>query len=464
LKNILKYVIGFRTDTKSKKLVAIITLVLGILLFGIGCSLTTKTNNVEVSKNITASVTQKDNSTDNVVVKTDTIDTSKETITPITKVDTTTADTSTNEQLKVSYINVGQADSILVEQGSSSMLIDAGNNGDSETVKNYVENQGITTLDFLVGTHPHEDHIGGMDYIINAFKIGKIYMPKATTTTQTFNDVITAIKNKNMQITTPIVGDSFKLGQATCTILSPNNSTYEDLNNYSVVIKITFKDNTFIFEGDAGAVSEMEMVNKGYDLKSDLLKVGHHGSSSSTTSAFLKAIFPKYSVISVGGDNDYGHPTQETLNKLSNAGVQVYRTDQEGTIVATSDGETVTFTAASSPLSTPEPEQPVPVPATVTGSLMISRIDLSGEVVTLTNSSDKVLNLTGWKLVSEVGNQTFTFPADTTLAEGGTLKIVSGKNAQAGANVLVWTESNIWNNDGDPGALYNPGGQMVSKK
>jgi len=343
LKNILKYVIGFRTDTKSKKLVAIITLVLGILLFGIGCSLTTKTNNVEVSKNITASVTQKDNSTDNVVVKTDTIDTSKETITPITKVDTTTADTSTNEQLKVSYINVGQADSILVEQGSSSMLIDAGNNGDSETVKNYVENQGITTLDFLVGTHPHEDHIGGMDYIINAFKIGKIYMPKATTTTQTFNDVITAIKNKNMQITTPIVGDSFKLGQATCTILSPNNSTYEDLNNYSVVIKITFKDNTFIFEGDAGAVSEMEMVKKGLDLKAEVLKVGHHGSKTATCENFLNAVNPKYAIISVGKDNSYNHPQQSTMKRLESKNIPVYRTDENGTIVCTSDGKNITF-------------------------------------------------------------------------------------------------------------------------
>ena len=203
------------------------------------------------------------------------------------------------------------------------------------------------------------------------------------------------------------------------------------------------------------------MLKSGQDLQATVLKVGHHGSTSSTTSAFLKAVSPKYAVISVGVNNDYGHPAQVTLNKLANAGVQVYRTDQDGTIVATSDGDTVKLTA-SIPSSTPKPIQPVP--AISTGSLMISTIDLSGEVVTLMNSSDKAVNLTGWKLVSEEGNQAFTFPSGTTLPAGGTLKVVSGKNAQVGTNVLVWTESNIWNNDGDPGALYNAQGQLVSQK
>ena len=183
---------------------------------------------------------------------------------------------SVNNQLKVHFINVGQADSILIQQGNSSMLIDAGNNGDSENVKNYLSNQGITKLNYVIGTHPHEDHIGGLDYVINSFEIGKIYMPKATSTTKTFSDVVSAIKNKGMQITTPVPGDSFKLGQAECKILAPNSSSYEDLNNFYVVIKVTFGNNTFMFDGDAEKVSENEMINKGFDVKADVLKVGHH--------------------------------------------------------------------------------------------------------------------------------------------------------------------------------------------
>lgn len=256
---------------------------------------------------------------------------------------TTNDNPSVSGQLKIHFINVGQADSILIQQGSSSMLIDAGNNEDAATVKNYIAQQGITQLDYVIGTHPHEDHVGGLDYVINSFKIGKIYMPKVTTTTQTFQDVITAIKNKGMQITTPIPGSSFKLGEATCTILAPNSSSYEDLNNYSIVIKITFGSNSFLFDGDAGAVSEMEMVNKWYDLKSDLLKVGHHGSITATCANFLSAVSPKYAVISVGTGNSYGHPAQSTMDRLKAANTKVYRTDENGTIILTSNGSDIVF-------------------------------------------------------------------------------------------------------------------------
>ena len=273
----------------------------------------------------------------------------KKTTTEVTKLneevknDSSNNNVSVNGQLKVHYINVGQADSILIQQGNNSMLIDAGNNGDSETVKNYISNQGITKLDYVIGTHPHEDHLGGLDYVINSFEIGNIYMPKVTSTTQTFKDVISAIQNKKMQITTPVPGDSFKLGQADCKILAPNSASYEDLNNYSIVIKVTFGNNTFMFDGDAEALSEKEMLNKGFDVKADVLKVGHHGSSSSTSDEFLKKVNPKYAVISCGVNNDYGHPHKETMDKLKNSGISVYRTDECGTIICTSDGKNISF-------------------------------------------------------------------------------------------------------------------------
>jgi len=248
-----------------------------------------------------------------------------------------------NGNLKVSYIDVGQADSILIEQGTSSMLIDAGNNEDSDTVYNYIAGQGITKLNYIVGTHPHEDHIGGLDYVINSFKVGEIYMPRVTSNTKTFLDVMSAIKAKGMKITVPTVGETFKVGNATATILAPNSSNYEDLNNFSIVIRLTFGNNSFMFDGDAEDISENEILSKGLNISADVLKVGHHGSSSSTTQAFLDKVNPKYTVISVGQDNSYGHPHKSTMDKLKAKGIKVYRTDESGTIVATSDGKNITF-------------------------------------------------------------------------------------------------------------------------
>lgn len=246
-------------------------------------------------------------------------------------------------ELKVHFINVGQADSILVQQGSKAMLVDAGNNGDASTIKNYISKQGISELQYFVGTHVHEDHIGSADYIINSFKVGKVYFPKQTSSTKTFEEFVTAVKNKGLKLTVPTVGESFKLGEATVTILAPNGTNYKDSNDYSIVLKVSFGSTSFLLTGDAEAVSEKEMLAKGLNLEATVLKVGHHGSESSSSDAFLDKVKPKYAVISVGKENSYGHPSQTVLNKLKNRGVPVYRTDEQGTIVATSNGKTVTF-------------------------------------------------------------------------------------------------------------------------
>jgi competence protein ComEC len=245
--------------------------------------------------------------------------------------------------LKVHFINVGQADSILIQQDSKYMLIDAGNNGDGKLVKNYLIQEGIKSLDYVIGTHPHEDHIGGLDYIINDFKIGKIYLPKVTSTTKTFQDVVVAMKNKGMKASVPKCGETFNLGSAKCTILAPNGSEYKDLNNYSIVIKLEFGSNSFLFTGDAEDVSEKEILAKGFNVKADLLKVGHHGSRSSTSNEFLSEVDPKYAVISCETGNDYGHPHKTTMDKLKNKNIPVYRTDELGTIIATSNGKNITF-------------------------------------------------------------------------------------------------------------------------
>jgi competence protein ComEC len=248
-----------------------------------------------------------------------------------------------NGELRVSFIDVGQADSILLQQGNEFMLIDAGNNGDIQTVKDYLTSQGVKELQYFIGTHKDEDHIGGADGVINSFKVGKVYFPKQVATTQTYKDFVTAVKNKGMSLTVPKVGEQFKLGEAAVTVLAPNSSEYEDSNDYSIVVKVAFGSTTFLLTGDAEARSEKELVATGKDLSATLLKVGHHGSLTSTSQAFLDKVNPKYAVISAGTGNKYGHPAQEIMDKLKAKGIKVFRTDEQKTIVATSNGKDISF-------------------------------------------------------------------------------------------------------------------------
>ncbi len=251
--------------------------------------------------------------------------------------------------LKVHFIDVGQGDSILIQCGDEAMLIDAGTNESESTVVQYLQQQGISRLSYVIGTHPHEDHIGGLDAVISSFDIDTVIMPDATHTTRTYEDVLDALLAKELSITLPNPGDSYRLGGASFTILSPSQevakeaAAEDDLNNLSVGIRLEYGATSFVMCGDAEGFSEEAMVESGLNLKADVLKVGHHGSSTSSSDAFLDSVDCTYAVISCGRDNSYGHPHQETLSKLNARDIQVLRTDESGTILAISDGNRLTW-------------------------------------------------------------------------------------------------------------------------
>lgn len=360
--------------------------------------------------------------------------------------------TANSGVLKVSYIDVGQGDSILIQSPSGkNVLIDGGKTDATSTVENYLRASGITSLD-VIATHADADHIGSLDAVIKDFTIGKVYMPNMTNPSYTFQDLLLAMQSKSLTFTRAKANISVDLGSGvTAEFLAPINDSYTDANNYSAVLKVTYGSTSFLFTGDAETTSENEMIAAGAALQSTVLKVGHHGSNSSTSDAFLNKVNPEYAVISVG-DNSYGQPTEETLAKLSQHGVLVYRTDISGTIVAESDGSIVTFNATPS----------VP-PVQSTANVKITNINLDTEVVTLENQGTGSVDLTGWKIISEVGPQTYIFPSGTTIAAGAQLRVLSGNNAIASSDSLVWTKSYIWNNTGDTGVLYNASGQEVSR-
>jgi competence protein ComEC len=238
----------------------------------------------------------------------------------------------------VTFLDVGQGDAIVIQNENTVMLIDAGTNKTAVNLINELKSMAISRFDVIIATHPHEDHIGGMDNVINNFEVRQVIMPEESANTQTYQDVLKAINNKALTISVPKAGSSFNLGSAICTVLAPNSQNYEDTNNYSIVLRVVYGSMSFLLTGDAGTDSEKEILGKGYTLKSDVLKVGHHGSADSTSNPFLEAIAPRNAVILVGQDNDYGHPHKETLSKLNTAGIKIYRTDMNGTIVYTSNG------------------------------------------------------------------------------------------------------------------------------
>ena len=245
-----------------------------------------------------------------------------------------------NDLLKVHYLDVGQGDSIFIElPNNETMLIDAAESYQSENIINYLKNLNYQKIDYVIGTHPHADHIGGLKDIINTFEIGKIYMPKVVSTTKTYESLLMAIKDKNLKINTAKAGTSIIDTDALkINILAPNNSTYTELNNYSVVTKITYGSTKFLFMGDAEKLSENEIKE---NVTADVIKIGHHGSNTSSSIDFIKKVNAKYGIISVGLNNKYNLPKEEIITNWENSGTKIYLTSINGTVRASSDGTNI---------------------------------------------------------------------------------------------------------------------------
>ena len=255
----------------------------------------------------------------------------------------TSVATEVSGNLIVDYIDVGQADSILIRNDNHSMLIDAGNNEDGKDVLNFIKEKGITKLDYVIGTHPHEDHIGGLDDVINSdLEIENIFMPKISTNTKTYEDVLDAILNKGLSVVAPKKDDTFEIGKAKCTVMTDSILDQDNLNLSSIIIRLEYGENSFLFMGDAEEENEKQINWP----KTDVLKVGHHGSNTSSSKNFINQVQPKYSIIMVGKDNSYKLPKQETIDKLKNIGSEIYRTDENGTIEINSNGVNINVNVA----------------------------------------------------------------------------------------------------------------------
>lgn len=249
------------------------------------------------------------------------------------------------DKLVVHFIDVGQGDSTFIQfPNGESSLIDGGTRKSGDKVVNYLKDLDIGKIDYLIATHPHEDHIGGLPEVIRNFNIGKVYMPDKTANTAIFEELLKEIKNKDLKITLAEGGNSIIDDEKfQFTILAPNRDDYIETNDFSIVTKIEYIDASFILTGDAEKSSELDMINKNYNLKSNVIKIGHHGGRTSSSQEFLKKVDPDYSIISVGADNTYGHPHKETLDRLNKLDSNIIRTDELGDIVIVSNGKETTI-------------------------------------------------------------------------------------------------------------------------
>lgn len=245
----------------------------------------------------------------------------------------------------VHYINVDQGDAILIQVNNKNLLIDSGPKSHKKQLVKFLNDLNISKLDYVIATHPHEDHIGNMNTVLNSYKVQSFYAPKVYSYTKSFEQMIDSLKSNNLKINPIKRGcNTINLGFKTnVEVFSPITDTYDNENNYSPVIKISFGNNSFLFTGDAEKEIEDKLILLNDDLKADILKVSHHGSSSSTSDSFLNRVSPKYAIISVGKNNIYDHPNDTIISKLNTYNIDILRTDIQNNITLISDGTNISY-------------------------------------------------------------------------------------------------------------------------
>ena len=366
------------------------------------------------------------------------------------------------KEMSVHFIDVGQGDAIFIRTPNNrTMLIDGGVKGAGQTVVNYLRSQNVKQLDYVVATHPDADHIGGLIAVLNSISVKHFIDSGKVHTSQTYEEMLSLIQAKNIPFTVPTTGDQITVDKAiTIDVLNADEHA-SDNNEASIVLRLAYNDVSFLLAGDAGIAMEREIV-KNFDVRSTILKAGHHGSNTSSSRTFLNSVKPEATILSYGQDNKYGHPHAEVITELQKIGSKIYGTAEAGTIVATTNGLTYTINApewtgvgATSSISVS------PKPSTA-GKVEIVSKDLLADKVVIQNNSQAAVHLQGWQLVSVEGDQRFNFP-NITLQRGEQLAIVSGPDAVEAKGQLVWTKRAIWLNDGDAAKLLDAKGDVVSE-
>ena len=245
------------------------------------------------------------------------------------------------DSLSVHFIDVGQGDSILLLDSGEAMLIDSGIQSAGKTVADYIRSLGISKLDYVVATHNHSDHTGGLLTVIKTFDVDHYFITESEET-KASQKALEAAKEQGCVIENPSPGKRIQLGESIVTVVGPLEN-YKEANNDSIVLKVSHGENTFLLTGDMERTAERDLVESGIDLEADVLKVGHHGSATSSSYIFLRAVNPEYSIISCGQDNDYGHPHEEPMSRLNDVGSTIFQTNKQGTIIATSLNNEITF-------------------------------------------------------------------------------------------------------------------------
>ena len=362
-------------------------------------------------------------------------------------------------EMQVHFIDVGQGDSILIESPSGkTMLIDGGVKGAGQQIVSYLKELGINKLDIVVATHPDADHIGGLIPVLDNMTIEQFYDSGKVHTSQTFEEMLTRIDEKNIPYHVPKIGDDIEFDKNVNVKVLNANDQATDNNDASIVLKMTYGNVSFLLTGDAGVALEKEMLQ--YDVKATVLKAGHHGSNTSSSEEFIQAVKPEVTILSYGEDNKYGHPHAEIVDRLQAIGSKIYATADLGTITVSTDG--VNYTVNGKETSSVETGNILSKEEEPTTAIEIVSKDLVTEIVGIKNSGQHAVSLKDWQLISIEGHQVYNFP-NLFLQPGKTIYITSGTNAREGQNYLKWTTKQIWLNAGDAAQLRNEKGELVSE-